>query len=685
MNRIIEAKEKLAESKNQVVQVTSKIKKDRLPKENSRPSGYIGGFDGIRTICVLAIIFYHLVPGSLKGGYLAIPVFFVLTGFLLTSRMMKEWDSIGKIAVGKFYVKRVKRIYPTLLAVLIFSSAYITLFQRDLLYNLHKIVVSSVLMVNNWWQITEGLSYFDNFSTESPFTHIWFLSVEGQNYIIAPILMILLLKLFQERKKISTFFLIAAGASAIWMAILYVPKEDPSRVYYGTDTRIFSIWLGCALAMIFYRSKLWKKVTGSAIHFIDLIGLAAFILLGVSFVFLDSQYTFVYYGGMALVSVLAMIFVGVTAIDGSKWGVILSNPVFAWIGDRSYGIYLYQFPVMVFYEAKVMSNGENIIFHTIVKIIIILIISELSYRFIEIPVQKYDYKSLPKAIKGLFKSINLLPQFIKDMPNSWKSFKSKRLAITIIITVVMIVIAAVGLAIAPSVQKSEDQIQLEALIEKNKRDMEEQERINASFVLKNNVKIQAFTKEADAKAAEEQRQLDEIELSPLIEKYDLTLDQLISAKSTKFTMIGDSVLLTVAAEMQEVFPDAILDGEVGRHTFKGPDIIRDMESTGNLNDIVVMELGINGTTAMSVFEEIMELLGDRKVYWINGHDPSAKSWQDDFNEILLDLEKQYDNLTIIDWYSFSYANPEWYYADLAHPNITGAKKFVNMMVNNIVE
>ena len=137
----------------------------------------------------------------MKGGYLGVPIFFVVSGYLITDLLRQEWEQNGKINIWQFYVRRMKRLYPGLVFLLITASAYITLFQRGLLNNLRGVVLSSLFYVNNWWQINNGLSYFDRFANESPFTHIWSLAVEAQNYLIWPIIFVLLM-VFVRKKKI---------------------------------------------------------------------------------------------------------------------------------------------------------------------------------------------------------------------------------------------------------------------------------------------------------------------------------------------------------------------------------------------------------------------------------------------------------------------------------------------------
>ena len=242
-------------------------------------SRYITGFDGIRSLAVIGVILYHLLPTQMRGGYLGVPVFFVVSGYLITDLLLQEWKQTGRIEIKQFYYRRMKRLYPALVTMLVGASAYITLFQRNLLNNLRGNVISSLFYVNNWWQINHGMSYFDRFSGESPFTHIWSLAVETQNYIFWPIIFVLLMKLVKNKGKVFLGIVAAALVSAILMAVLYVPGQDPTRVYYGTDTRLFSILLGGALAFIWPSTRLKPQIPSQAKRILNGIGLGSLLFL----------------------------------------------------------------------------------------------------------------------------------------------------------------------------------------------------------------------------------------------------------------------------------------------------------------------------------------------------------------------------------------------------------------------
>lgn len=597
-------------------------KQKRLKK-----SRYITGFDGIRSLAVMGVILYHLLPRVMTGGYLGVPIFFVVSGYLITDLLRQEWEQNGKINIWQFYVRRMKRLYPGLVFLLVTASAYITLFQRGLLNNLRGTVISSLFYVNNWWQINNGLSYFDRFANESPFTHIWSLAVEGQNYLFWPIIFVLLMTLVRKKKWIFYTVLGMSGISAILMMILYSPGADPTRVYYGTDTRLFSIWLGCALAFVWPSTRLKKEIPKQAKKTLNIAGLISFVLLVSAFFFFNDHMDFVYYGGMLLVSLLCVVLVAVTAHPGASWNRWLTNPIFTWVGKRSYGIYLYQFPVMIFYEAKVSNIGDHVLMHTLIEVTLILLISELSYRYIERPLARFDYSKTFSVVKGWFQKP------ILSLEKPW-----------LVPGLLVVIIALVGFTIAPKNAVTADQQQLQEKIAANK-------------------KLAEKSKEENGKAS---GTLDQ----SVLDKYDLTKAQGKKAQKLELTAFGDSVMLDAATDLKEIYPKVVVDGDVGRQLYTSEPYLEELKKQELLKDTVLVGLGTNGAFSETQFDSVMDTIGDRKVYWVNVRVPT-KRWQNDVNDMLAKMAKKYDNMTLIDWYDYSKDHDEWFYDDQVHPNPEG--------------
>ncbi|MBO0461666.1 MULTISPECIES: acyltransferase family protein [Enterococcus] len=600
-----------------------------------KSSRYITGFDGIRSLAVIGVILYHLLPTSMKGGYLGVPIFFVVSGYLITDLLRQEWEQNGKISIWQFYVRRMKRLYPGLVFLLITASAYITIFQRGLLNNLRGVVLSSLFYVNNWWQINNGLSYFDRFANESPFTHIWSLAVEGQNYLIWPIIFVFLMAVVRKKKWIFYTIMGTAIASAILMMVLYSPNGDPTRVYYGTDTRLFSIWMGSALAFIWPSTRLKKNIPKQAKKVLNIAGFTSLITLILFFFFLDDHLSFIYYGGLFLVSLLCMVLVAVTAHPGASLNRWLTNPIFTWIGKRSYGIYLYQFPVMIFYEAKVSGIADHVFLHTVIEITLILLISELSYRFIERPLARFDYGQTFRVVKGWFTK----PIF------SWKKP-------WVVPGTLVVAIALVGFVTAPKNAVTADQEQLQKNIAESKKLAEKSQNNQGNNVAP----------------------IDQA----ILDKYDLSKEQGEKAQQLELTAFGDSVMLDAAADLKELYPQVVVDGDVGRQLYTSLPYIEELKNRDLLKDTVLVGLGTNGSFSESQFDSLMSAIGDRKVYWVNVRVPT-KRWQNEVNAMLAEMEKKYDNMTVIDWYSYSNAHNEWFYDDQVHPNPDGMLNYIHLV------
>ncbi len=612
-----------------------------MEKKRIKKNRYITGFDGIRSLAVIGVIFYHLIPTSMQGGYLGVPVFFVISGYLITDLLRQEWQQNGKIQMKDFYIRRIKRLYPAMLVLLILSSAYITLFQRNLLNNLRGIVTSSLLYVNNWWQINHGMSYFDRFGGESPFTHLWSLALEGQHYLIFPVIFVLLVKFVKRKNKIFAILSIGGLLSAILMGILYTPDVDPTRVYYGTDTRIFSVWVGSALAFIWPSMQLKSKIPSQAKRVLNASGILALVLLMLSFIYLGAQQPFVYYGGMYLISLVAAVLVAVTAHPGASLNRLLTNRFFTYLGKRSYGIYLYQFPVMIFYEAKVKNIANNSWMHVLIELFLILFMSELSYQLVEKPMRYFNFRKLRIKVKEWL----ALP-----LKNSRK--------ITGIVCALVTVIALVGITTAPSNQ-------VDAAQEKFQKDI-------------------AKNKEAAEKTKDQQNKVELGEnAEEIMATYGLTQAQLEEAYSTEVTAFGDSVMLGATIDLQQVFPQAIVDADVGRQLYQAAELLKSLREQGLLKDKVVLALGTNGTATEAQFDSIMATIGERQVYLVNVHVPTQR-WQNEVNDLFNRMAEKYDNITLIDWYSESVNHEEWFREDSVHPDENGLTAYVSLIAKAIL-
>ena len=607
-----------------------------------RSKQYVTGIDGVRTLAVLGVIIYHLLPTTLPGGYLGVPLFLLISGYFVTLQLVRQMDQTGGIQLTKFYLKRLRRLYPVLIVMLTVTTAYITLFARDLLHNIKSTIATNLLWVYNWWEIGHGQSYFDRFNGESPFTHLWTLGVEAQFYFLWPLILFMLFLILRKRSKIKWTVFILAVASAVEMALLFDP-QNINRVYYGTDTRAFSLLLGSWLALCWPIDRLNASLTAHAARILDGVGIGALLITLLGFFTLPGQSSWTYRGGMFFYSLIGMILIATVVHPGSHMNRWLTNPFFTWIGQRSYGIYVYQLPVMVFYE-RVVEIGRHPVINALVECLLILAISELSYRLVEQPLAHYQWRYLPASIR----------HWIDFKMHDWHQW----LKVGPVVIICFIALCGLMLPSKPA-KKSAVQTRIEksrqATAAKNKQ-------IAKGKAAKVNVNSKSLQK-----------------------KYGLTSNQLKAASELKVTAIGDSVMADASQDIQEIMPHAYVDAEVGRQGSTTPAVIKDLKAKGQLQKNVILNLGTNGAMDSQTINDILTAIGkDHQVYWITPHVPT-RDWEQTVCDQIKQAAKQNANVHVIDWNQAANGHAEWFAQDKVHMNEQGNAYFTRLIVKTILK
>lgn len=607
-----------------------------------RSKQYVTGIDGVRTLAVLGVIIYHLLPTTLPGGYLGVPLFLLISGYFVTLQLVRQMDQTGGIQLTKFYLKRLRRLYPVLIVMLTVTTAYITLFARDLLHNIKSTIATNLLWVYNWWEIGHGQSYFDRFNGESPFTHLWTLGVEAQFYFLWPLILFMLFLILRKRSKIKWTVFILAVASAVEMALLFDP-QNINRVYYGTDTRAFSLLLGSWLALCWPIDRLNASLTAHAARILDGVGIGVLLITLLGFFTLPGQSSWTYRGGMFFYSLIGMILIATVVHPGSHMNRWLTNPFFTWIGQRSYGIYVYQLPVMVFYE-RVVEIGRHPVINALVECLLILAISEFSYRLVEQPLAHYQWRYLPASIR----------HWIDFKMHDWHQW----LKVGPVVIICFIALCGLMLPSKPA-KKSAVQTRIEksrqATAAKNKQ-------IAKGKTAKVNVNSKSLQK-----------------------KYGLTSNQLKAASELKVTAIGDSVMADASQDIQEIMPHAYVDAEVGRQGSATPAVIKDLKAKGQLQKNVILNLGTNGAMDSQTINDILTAIGkDHQVYWITPHVPT-RDWEQTVCDQIKQAAKQNANVHVIDWNQAANGHAEWFAQDKVHMNEQGNAYFTRLIVKTILK
>jgi peptidoglycan/LPS O-acetylase OafA/YrhL/lysophospholipase L1-like esterase len=349
------------------------------------------GLDGLRAVAVLAVIAFHLGLAAMPGGLLGVGIFFTLSGYLITDLLLAQ-RARGGISLRGFWLGRARRLLPALFLMLALVTAWVTLIGPPQPPDFRGAVAAAVLYVNNWWQIFHHVSYFARFGPPSPLNHLWSLAVEEQFYLLWPFLLLIGLRFVKETRPRSGLYprlaVVTVGlavASAIEMAVLFHPSLDASRAYYGTDTRACELLAGAALAMVWPSRRLRANVTPSARRVLDGMGVAGLLAIAVM-IWRTGQYSgFLYRGGFVLLSVATVLVIAAIAHPACKLGPALGREPLRWIGVRSYGIYLYHFPIIVL-TTPASDHGFDLV-RAIPQVAAIVAVSALSWRYVEEPIR----------------------------------------------------------------------------------------------------------------------------------------------------------------------------------------------------------------------------------------------------------------------------------------------------------
>jgi peptidoglycan/LPS O-acetylase OafA/YrhL len=364
-----------------------------MPEPVKRNQRYMPGLDGLRAVAVLAVIAFHLGFGRAPGGLLGVGIFFTLSGYLITDILLSQLARHGHIRLGRFWLARARRLLPALFVMLIIVVAWVTVFGPAQPAQFRDGVVASALYVSNWQLIFGDVSYFARFAPPGPLNHLWSLAIEEQFYIVWPFLLLLGVKLVREvplpsgvRPRLAVATLLLALVSAILMGVLYHPSLDPSRVYYGTDTRAFELLFGAALAMVWPSRKLSRRISLGARNVLDGLGVVGLLIIAVM-IWRTGQYSsFLYRGGFVLLSIATVLVVAALAHPACRLGNVLGWKPLRWVGVRSYAIYLWHFPIIVLTTPGGIANGAEPLREAL-QVAAILGIAALSWKYIEEPVR----------------------------------------------------------------------------------------------------------------------------------------------------------------------------------------------------------------------------------------------------------------------------------------------------------
>lgn len=650
----------------------AEMKLNRLPSQRR----YMPGLDGLRALAVIAVIVYHLNPDWLPGGLLGVGVFFTLSGYLITDILVSQWDTYHSFKMKDFWLRRARRLMPAMLTVVAVIVLCSLLFDPSRLTALRGDVPAALVYMSNWWLIFHQVSYFESFGPPSPLGHLWSLAVEEQFYILWPLPLAIGLKYMPKRSVLAGWVTSLAFISALLMAVIYVPGSDPSRVYYGTDTRGFALLIGAALALVWPSGKLKEQASAKARLFLDSIGAFSLLLL-CHWAWASDEYDpSLYRGGLLGIALVTAIVVAALAHPVSHLGRLLGLKPFRWIGARSYGLYLWHVPVITLTTPQVDTDGVHVM-RIIVQLIATILLASLSYKYIEEPIRHGGFRHW---ITGIRSAVRRQARW-RWMPATAAS-----------VFFVGVFAGTVHLYVASP----------DATIQAASSDEKPMAKSKAMPALHGTVSEASREPQVDpSQASQGSKAKTSASTDPQTPKDTAvkagTTDDLTTSSDTStqqgapmtgdgssVTAIGDSVMLDVQSYIEESFPGAVVDGRIGRQMAEAPAVLEQLRQNGQLGKTVIIELGTNGAFTKGQLSDLLASLKDAKrIILVNTRVP--RPWESIVNKHIAEAASQDPRITMIDWYGASSGKNSYFEHDGVHLKPKGAKAYASLLAQALTK
>lgn len=367
------------------------------PQQHEGSLPYLRGLDGLRALAVLAVMLYH-ADLPLYGGFLGVEAFFVISGFLITALLLRDWEQHGRVRLGNFWLRRARRLLPALVVLLAAVLLAAVVLLPGKLPELRRDTLAALGYVTNWYLTLSGQSYFDALERPSLLQHLWSLAIEEQFYLLWPLLFGLAMRLLRPRGALM-LTLLGVVASTWLMVALYDPGADPSRIYYGTDTRAAALLIGCALAMVWSPGRAPALARRAAPLAFDVAGLLALASLVGAALLLNEQHPLLYRGGLSFVTIATAVAIAVTVHPAARlvpW--LLELAPMRWIGLRSYSLYLWHWPVFMLTRPGLDIAGTTWMLQ-LGRFGLTFVLAAIAYSLVEQPIRRGALGQIWRALR----------------------------------------------------------------------------------------------------------------------------------------------------------------------------------------------------------------------------------------------------------------------------------------------
>jgi peptidoglycan/LPS O-acetylase OafA/YrhL len=659
---------------------------DSPPGARQSSLGYLPGLDGLRAISVLAVLAFHYYfigghsQGFASGGFLGVEVFFVVSGYLITSLLLAERRNTKRISLGRFWFRRARRLLPALYVMLAVVVLYALLFLPDSINKLKSDSIAALTYTSNWWLIASHQSYAAEAGRPALLKHLWSLAIEEQFYLLWPPLLILgLRKLTRER--LIQAMLAGALASTVLMAV--VAQGSINAAYYSLDTRLSGLLLGSVMAFFFAPYQIRGKPGRGARVVLDLTGLFGLLVLLWTF----GHFTFpistsgdlsVFHGGFLLVDLATLLVIAAVVHPRSDVGGILGCAPLRWIGVRSYSLYLWHYPIFC-----ITRPGLDVPFHGWSDMVLRLGLSfgaaDLSYRYVERPIRN-----------------GAIGRYLNRVREEHGERRQRAARRGVIVTVsALVVVFGLGAGLASKQGQTEkipgfngkgaaagkgsavNQQTLESL-----RHAHDPKPTGASGG------SGRAGSGASGGTGGSGPVPTTVAAGPSGAHPGTTVPAVAATTVPKvltqeILAVGDSVMLGAQQSLQRDIPGIFVDAKVSRQFWDATVVLQAYKNEGLLPPTVVIHMGTNGAFSDSQFAQMMAVLGKRKVFFVNAREP--RSWETEVNQRLANDVRQYPNAHLIDWHDYGNQHPNWFVADGIHLTGAGAQGYAGLIREHLIE
>lgn len=547
-----------------------------------------------------------------------------------------------------FWLRRIRRLVPAVMSmavVIIFVSAVVN---RIIFTKGCKDFLASVLGFNNWWQIFNKVSYFEAAGVPSPFTHCWSLAIETQFYLIYPLILLGIYKLVKSREEgrakrgllFAGVTLLLALISVILMIVLFDPQQDASRVYYGTDTRAFSLLFGALLAILWEYQMVPRRLSASVNM---VLGSVSFAVLLVMTIAINGSSNFWYRGGQFVGTILTVLVI--YTVSGRKTWLsrFLSNPVLKWIGDRSYSIYLWHYPIILLISKGIKASW----WITLIEIVLSVVLAELSYRFIETPIRH--------GIIGEY--LNILRSRPKSRQEKKRQVQVARRSLKVMAGTFVLTVSLILCMIFVPKKNALDTLQKRESKAKETGKMTEE---------------QLAKQKANGSESED-----------TICTTDLTDDEIL--EGLNLLLIGDSIAVDMTDDFYEMFPNSVSDTKIGRITSLGKQVLDSYIDEKKWEGEGVIFASLSNSPINGELEAIREKIGKDMPLFLTTVRIPHDTFEEESNSKIKKFVEENDHTYLIDWYAASEGHDEYFDADDTHLLSAGAKAYAKCIKEAVLD